>query len=262
MASEMRLFHLLLTISLAAHHGSANRISSRQQLSSHRCDADGVCVLPQLFMDTQDALDHWGLLVPTPGRLSAGSSVAARRPPPLYYDAGAEVLAILPALDRNGRALRPATWEVFAANTTGWEPLAAEETAGRGSENACGNTSLPGVGTSYAHCAVTLLRYETKDFTDYTEPAAVMGYPPGYTHAGDDAFGTPTLKSMARDDARGLYVLFAFGAKEKHAGVPKRYRGPATWTSTDRGMSWAQVMRSHALHAHLMLMPEISCSCP
>ena len=54
------------------------------------------------------------------------------------------------------------------------------------------------------------------------------------------AFGTPTLKSLARDDAKGLYVLFAYGAKETRKEVPARYRGPATWTSTDRGMTWEQ----------------------
>eukprot|EP01052_Picozoa_sp_SAG31_P044342 SAG31_NODE_7694_length_1615_cov_1.551451_2_plen_422_part_01 len=192
----------------------------------HKTDDTG---LPQLFSDVDDAHDPWGLLVPRAGTLKTGSSVSGRRPPSLDYNLGAEVLAVLPVLGVAGKPLRPPAWEVYCANATGWEPLPSKQQIwGQPphNDNSCGNVSQ-------STCAVTLLRYITSNFVSYSQPAIVLSYPSDMS-----AFGTPTLKSLARDDHSGRYVLFAFGAKESHTAVPKAYRGAAVWISTDRGLSW------------------------
>lgn len=52
-------------------------------------------------------------------------------------------------------------------------------------------------------------------------------------------FPLPTLKSMARDDTTGEYVLFAYGMK-RTSSAPARWTGASTWTSTDHGVTWQQ----------------------
>ena len=55
---------------------------------------------------------------------------------------------------------------------------------------------------------------------------------------------TPTLKSMARNDATGEYVLFTYGMKTrlcKPMGIPTKYCGAQTYRSSDSGRSWQLV---------------------
>jgi hypothetical protein len=118
-------------------------------------------------MDKTDLDSPWGLLVPKASTLAPSTGLLV--PPPLHYDTGSLVIAVLPSL------ADPAIFEVYASNTTGAEPLAS------------GHENIP----------VSLLRYTTTDFVHYSTPRVVLNV------IGE---GTPTMKCIARDNA-GRYAL-------------------------------------------------------
>ena len=102
---------------------------------------------------------------------------------------------------------------MYVENATGWEPL-----LGNAGEPPTPDPSWKGV---------TLVRMLTGDFRDYTSPTVVLNLP-------KDHEGAPSLKSIARNDKTGLYVMFADGAEKTSQGY-----NYGTLTSTDAGMSWS-----------------------
>ena len=158
-----------------------------------------------LFMDLNDTVDSWGLLW-----ASANTVVpnATFRPPPLAFDAGSTVLSVMPS------AQDPSLFEVYAENTTGWEPLRPQESGHVG-----------GAGRARGQHDCTLLRYTTRDFQQYSVPHVALQLSP--------CSGTPTMKSIARDDAGELYVMFAVGVDHDDG------YSMGTFVSRDAGMSWA-----------------------
>lgn len=148
---------------------------------------------PLLFMDLVDTRGAYGLIEATASIVVANSNYNA---PDLDYNAGALVIAVLPSASDAG------TFEVYAENTTGWEPLAAH--VGEGGHHEC-----------------ALLRYTTKDFKQYSPAHTALVLP--------SCSGTPTFKSIARSPA-GLYAMFSVGGSELHPGL--------SFTSTNEGMAW------------------------
>jgi hypothetical protein len=179
---------------------------------------------PLLFMDLQDGEDPWGLMWAEASTLAPD---AKYRPPPLPYDSGATVVSVLPARDFNVSG----EYELYASNTTGWEPL-AEPDSDSGEPEPEPEPQLERVrsGPKYPECGrentcpVSLLRYTTKDFLHYSPPHMSLRIPDDPIMSG----GTPTVKSIARNDDTGLYVLFAC------------YMGSCshTFTSMTEGMDW------------------------
>ena len=178
---------------------------------------------PLLFMDLQDVQDPWGLMWAEASTLAPDEKY---RPPPLPYDSGATVVSVLPARDFSVSG----EYEVYASNTTGWEPLAEPESdSGEPAESepqlerVRGGPKYPECGRE-STCPVSLLRYTTKDFLHYSPPHLSLHIPDDPIMSG----GTPTVKSIARNDDTGLYVLFAC------------YMGSCshTFTSTTEGMDW------------------------
>ena len=84
-------------------------------------------------------------------------------------------------------------------------------------------TKYPECGRSKT-CPVSLLRYITTDFVTYSSPHLSLYIPDIPQGSG----GTPTVKSLARNEDTGLYVLFSC------------YKGSCehTFTSTDNGLSF------------------------
>eukprot|EP01043_Picozoa_sp_COSAG02_P029919 COSAG02_NODE_1883_length_10535_cov_4.902070_10_plen_480_part_00 len=178
---------------------------------------------PFLFMDEHDVQDAWGLMWPKASTLAPDPQF---RPPPLPYSSGATVVSVIPATDFNVSG----EYEVYASNTTGWEPLAQPDLdTDRGAElepepeQQDAHPKYPECGRKRS-CPVSLLRYTTKDFTNYSPPHLSLFIPDDPVGSG----GTPTVKSIARNDHTGLYVLFAC------------YMGSCehTFTSTNAGLSW------------------------
>ena len=145
--------------------------------------------LPFLFMDLDDVQDPWGLMWPEASTMAADADF---KPPPLPYDTGATVISVLPAWDFASSG----DYEVYASNTTGWEPLSEPEldeprpdrTTTRGADPypECGREKT---------CPVSLLRYTTKDFVSYSPPHLSL-----YITNAPGGGGTPTVKSLARND--------------------------------------------------------------
>lgn len=131
---------------------------------------------PMLFMDLNDVVHPWGLVEEVANTVQANASFSP--PPHLDFRGGALVIAVIES------ASDPGSFEVYAENTTGWEPLDA---------------SGGGVGGTH-DC--TLLRYTTADFNSYSAPHAALAISP--------CSGTPTMKSIARSPT-GLYVMFTVG---------------------------------------------------
>ena len=153
------------------------------------------------FMDKLDAHDPWGVIVPTANAVSANASFT---PPPLDYAGGCAVIAVFPSLTDQG------AFEVYAENTTGWEPLTHNNNTG------AGQNSKP-----RPYGPTSLLRFTTRDFRGYSAPrrALMLRFP---EH-------TPSMKSIARDDAAGRYVLVVVS------------HGFHTFESTDAGSSWTEL---------------------
>lgn len=148
---------------------------------------------PLLFMDLNDVEDPYGLVEEVANTVEANN--LSLSPPPLPFSLGAQVFAVIESENL------PGTFEVYADNTTGWEPILGE------------------VG-GYHDC--TLLRFTTTDFKVYSKAQVVLTI--------DSCSGTPTMKSIARSNG-GLYVMFSVG------GPPP---GLGTYTSNDQGMSWTK----------------------
>ena len=127
-------------------------------------------------------------------------------PPPLDYATGALVIAVLPSQKD------PSLFEVYAENVTGIEPL---ETGASPSLSSSAETPPPSP-NDHDNGNDTLVRFTTRDFKTYTEPAAVLVLAGG---------ATPTMKDIVRSPA-GVYVMML--SSPKHAYV-----------STDAGMSWS-----------------------
>jgi hypothetical protein len=147
---------------------------------------------PMLFMDMNDIYDSWGLVWPAAHTVAPN---ATYRPPPLNYSAGAVVIAVIPS------STQPRQFEVYAENTTGWEPLISLGSRLRG-KHAC-----------------QLLRFLTVDFVAYSTPHISLWIEP--------CSGTPSMKSIARSPD-GLYVMFTACG------------GLGTYTSHSQGMSWSK----------------------
>jgi hypothetical protein len=160
---------------------------------------------PLLFMDAKDVTLKWGLLEAVPSQVVPSEALW---PPPGDYARGDTVIAVLEAQGA------PGLWEVYLEHANGTEPLHGAAGAPRGR-----------VGVGEQNGWVSLLRFETRDFLEYTPPRRVL-----YLQSG----GTPTLKSIARDDARGLYVMFSTLASADIAGG-----GAHSFLSSDRGLTWA-----------------------
>jgi len=158
---------------------------------------------PLLFMDLNDTHDSWGLVWPVAHAVAPNASF---HPPPVNYSAGSTVLSVIAS------ATEPGSFEVYAENTTGWEPLGEPEA---GDEE----TAPDPAGEAKAEHACALLRYTTSDFVTYSAPHVALRM--------DLCSGTPTFKSIARSPA-GRYVMFY-----DHGGY-------GTFTSNDAGMSWAK----------------------
>lgn len=178
---------------------------------------------PFLFMDLQDVQDPWGLMWPQASTLAPDANFRA---PPLPYASGATVVSVLPATDFNVSGV----YEVYASNTTGWEPLAQPDVdedqqpePEPALEQDATHPEYPECGREKT-CPVSLLRFTTKDFASYSPPHLSLFIPDDPIGSG----GTPTVKSIARNDHTGLYVLFAcYMGSCKH-----------TFTSTNAGFSW------------------------
>ena len=183
--------------------------------------------LPFLFMDLEDVQDPWGMMWPQAGTMAPDLDY---QPPALPYTSGATVIGVLPARDFESSG----EWEVYASNTTGWEPLGEPETEVMEEpepepepepEGVSGgpHPKYPECGRG-ATCPVSLLRYTTTNFRTYSAPHLSLFISDTPVGSG----GTPTVKSIARNDETGLYVLFAC------------YHGSCshTFTSTTRGLNW------------------------
>jgi hypothetical protein len=140
---------------------------------------------PLLFMDLQDVADGVGLLEPV---ASTVVSSLLLRPPPLPYDTGALVIAVIES------AVQTGTFEVYTENTTGWEPQYRTR-SNMPPHSGLPAAVLPSVGASH-NC--TLLRFLTKDFVSYSEPHVALSVP--------GCAGTPTIKSIAATPNGGLCV--------------------------------------------------------
>ncbi len=156
-----------------------------------------------LFMDMLDVSSSYGLLLPRANAVVPNSTFA---PPPADYQAGVLVIATLPSLSK------PGVFEVFVENTTGWEPLPQH-----GAKYA-DNPPPP-----FPNAGVQLLRFTTMDFRRYSEPELVLDLPM-------DDEGSSSLKSIARDDSTGRYVMFTTKTSPK--------AGYASFISLDEGKSW------------------------
>ena len=137
---------------------------------------------PLLFMDLDDVTDGVGLLEPVASTVVRSLRM---RPPSLPYDSGALVIAVIES------ALQPGTFEVYAENTTGWEPRYPAGSMPPHDDNTTNKAELPAavhpsVGASH-DC--TLLRFLTTDFVRYSEPHVALSMP--------GCAGTPTMKSIA-----------------------------------------------------------------
>ena len=144
--------------------------------------------LPFLFMDLDDVQDPWGLMWPEASTMAADADF---KPPPLPYDTGATVISVLPAWDFASSG----DYEVYASNTTGWEPLSEPEPdEPQPSRTTRGADPYPGCGREKT-CPVSLLRYTTKDFVSYSAPHLSL-----YITNAPGGGGTPTVKSLARND--------------------------------------------------------------
>eukprot|EP00041_Stephanoeca_diplocostata_P032015 m.1013702 g.1013702 ORF g.1013702 m.1013702 type:complete len:554 (+) comp24068_c0_seq12:99-1760(+) len=198
--------------------------------STHTSQAGGNASV-QLFMTLDDVVDPYGLLQPQPGSVVRNSSFVLPRG--INYATGAMVLAVLPSLQDIS------VWEVYVGNTTGWEPLQSNSGSAADfvpqppppkPDDICGPSGA-------TECSLEILRYTTTDFISYSGAQVVLRMPdkpfPGMQ------FPLPTLKSIARNDATGEYVLFTYGMKQT-SSAPARWRGASIWTSTDRGLTWAQ----------------------
>ena len=144
--------------------------------------------LPFLFMDLDDVQDPWGLMWPEASTMAADADF---KPPPLPYDTGATVISVLPAWDFASSG----DYEVYASNTTGWEPLSEPEPdEPQPSRTTRGADPYPECGREKT-CPVSLLRYTTKDFVSYSAPHLSL-----YITNAPGGGGTPTVKSLARND--------------------------------------------------------------
>ena len=103
---------------------------------------------PLLFLDLNDTTDGAGLMWPRANTVAPNASF--KPPPHLPFAAGSLVIATIPS------QARPGVFEVYAENTTGWEPLPGQLQQGSGF-------------TGGSHdCA--LLRFTTTDFVEYSDP--------------------------------------------------------------------------------------------
>ena len=164
---------------------------------------------PLLFMDMQDVSDAWGLIEPVANTVEPNGSFS---PPPMVdFPGGSLVIAVIASVTSVG------IFEVYAENTTGWEPLVGGGTRGdpSGAEGAVRSSGIH-------NCA--LLRYTTTDFVHYSTPVIALRIV--------GCSGTPTMKSIARSPS-GLYAMFTtYGTLNGGLG---------TFTSTDTGLTWSRV---------------------
>ena len=149
---------------------------------------------PLLFLDLNDTADPSGLIWPVANAVGANASYS---PPPLPYELGSLVIATIASQAQAG------LFEVYAENTTGWEPLSASERA-------------------QGHHECALLRYTTRDFVRYSPPHIALTIP--------TCSGTPTMKSIARS-TESMYAMFTVGGGDGAS---------STYTSHDAGMSWTR----------------------
>ena len=150
-------------------------------------------VLPLLFMDEADVLRVRGLARPVANTVERDAT--GLRAPPLNYEAGAIVFG---CLESNTTTMDGAPlWEVYAANTTGVEPL----------PNGRHGKSWPSL--DKRKLRVQVWRFETSDFVRYSEPHLSLSFDSG----GDPfPFSMPTVKSVARSGATGETIMVVFGS--------------------------------------------------
>lgn len=199
----MRPLILMVSTAMVTWLGSAEQ-TPRVEAGSQ---SGGSLFEPLLFLDLNDTADRSGLLVPVAGTVSANASYQA---PPLPYELGSLVVATIASQSQ------PGVFEVYAENTTGWEPLAQAPSG----DPAAVATQGAGRYRTQGHHDCTLLRYTTVDFVHYSKPHVALSIP--------DCSGTPTMKSIARSP-QGVYAMFTVGGGDGNSH---------TYTSHDAGMSW------------------------
>lgn len=141
---------------------------------------------PLLFMDVTDVTETWGLMRPRAATVVRSTDLVA---PPLDYRRGAVVVGVLVSSED------PGLFEVYAGNTTGYEPL---ESGGD-----CGNV----VEGDKPKLKVDVLRFTTRDFRDYAKPTVCLSF---HTSGDPYPYTLPTVKSLARSTASNETIMVVY----------------------------------------------------
>ena len=188
--------------------------------------------LPLLFMDETDIVDVRGLARPVANSVTLDSTLRA---PPLDFAGGAIVFGCLQSPAAGTAVDAPAMWEVYAANTTGIEPVPTsrhgERAAAADDADDDGDDGRRSKSKSKSKkLKVQVWRFETSDFRTYSAPPVLAL---SFDSGGDPyPYSMPTVKSLARSDATGETILVVFG------------NGINVFRSSDGGRSFAPTVPS------------------
>eukprot|EP00946_MAST-07B_sp_MAST-7B-sp1_P004567 g4567.t1 len=152
----------------------------------------------RLIADVGDVDVSFGLVLPQANTVALDQ---AFQPPPGSYNAGSMVVAMMHSQETAG------TYEVYTVNSTGNIPIQSRV-----------NRSEAGAlhGSEQGMC---LYRWTTTDFQKYAGGDCLLYF---------EKSGLSDIKTIARDDEKGVYYLLYWGLH----GVAKLY------TSNNHGQSW------------------------
>ena len=124
--------------------------------------ADTATAAPQLFAMTSDVANVAGLVYTVANTVEKEPGMS---PPDLDYAHGAVVFGAFPSPDHEG------VYEVYCANTTGWEPLAL----GAGDQGPASG----GGGLTHDSLTTKVYRTTTTDFVSYTPMVTALEFKNG-----------------------------------------------------------------------------------
>jgi len=175
-------------------------------LLCHYVICNSAYSLPLLFMDSADLVQPWGKILP---QGSALKQVNTLQPPPENYTAGATIFAAFEITATPSSSARE--YEIFVAVGRPGEPILGEDSPASAIEG------------------VEIKRYTTQDFSRWSEGVTVLDLPNGWKPdalPGENDGSIWTAKSMDRDPASGVYLMFAAYGSAAYAFTATRPSQP------------------------------------
>jgi len=149
---------------------------------------ESAVVWPLLFMDVSDVSDMWGLIQPRASPVELATDLS---PPSLNYRGGAVVFGAIASASQAG------VFELYAANTTGFEPISGQQQSQHASQRDWAARKF----------TVEVMRFTTQDFRAYSLPSVCLTFSSG----GDpNPYTLPTVKSVVRNTRSNETIMVVY----------------------------------------------------